>query len=35
MVEARPDPMNQLTLQPGLPINVEAVSSDAKTWAWR
>jgi HlyD family secretion protein len=35
MVEARPDPMNQLTLQPGLPINVEAVSADAKTWAWR
>ena len=35
MVEARPDPMNQLALQPGLPINVEAVSSDAKTWAWR
>jgi HlyD family secretion protein len=35
MVEARPDPMNQLTLQPGLPINVEAVAADAKTWAWR
>ena len=33
MVEARPDPMNQLSLQPGLPITVEAASSDAKTWA--
>ncbi|MBI2736907.1 MAG: HlyD family efflux transporter periplasmic adaptor subunit [Rhodospirillales bacterium] len=35
MVEARPDPMDQLPLQPGLPITVEALSLDAKTWAWR
>ena len=35
MVEARPDPMTQLPLQPGLPISVEAISPDARTWAWR
>ena len=35
MVEARPDPMTQLPLQPGLPISVEPISPDAKSWAWR
>ena len=35
MVEARPDPMTQLPLQPGLPIHVEPISPDARTWAAR
>jgi HlyD family secretion protein len=35
MIEARPDPMTQLPLQPGLPLHVDAISPDAKTWAWR
>jgi HlyD family secretion protein len=35
MVEARPDPMTQLRLQPGLPISVAPISSDPGTWTSR
>ena len=35
LVEARTDPTVKHPLQPGMPISVDAISPNAKSWAWR